>query len=118
MCEVCQESGGCIKITLTPLFLARGVHTRNGVQSLFLWCMCCVRYVEKVLVVGRALGLTLLRSAHHPTIIRLSLNKVKVIIGLISSIITNISTIINVIIAISVTIVIIIVLLKNEIWCL
>ena len=83
--------------------------------------MCCVRYVEKVLVVGRALGLTLLRSAHHPTIIRLSFNKEKVIIGLISSILTIIvsiiiSTIITVITAIIVTIVIIIVLPKNEIW--
>ena len=49
----------------------------------FLWCVCCVRYVEKVFdFVGRALGLSLLRSAHHPTIIRLRLNKVKVIIGL------------------------------------
>ena len=47
----------------------------------FLWCVCCVRYVEKVFdFVGRALGLSLLRSAHHPTIIRLRLNKVKVII--------------------------------------
>ena len=48
-----------------------------------VFSLVCVLCVEKVFdFVGRALGLSLLRSAHHPTIIRLRLNKVKVIIGL------------------------------------
>ena len=65
----------------------------------FVQCVCvlCNVYVFCVLwagmsrkcfdFVGRALGLSLLRSAHHPTIIRLRLNKVKVIIGLLFTII-------------------------------
>ena len=57
----------------------RGRFFNQKMVSVF--SLVCVLYVEKVFdFVGRALGLSLLRSAHHPTIIRLRLNKVKVII--------------------------------------
>ena len=59
----------------------RGRFVNQKMVSVF--SLVCVLCVEKVFdFVGRALGLSLLRSAHHPTIIRLRLNKVKVIIGL------------------------------------